>query len=58
VDVGAPFFAGPFGKPVVEKPGLLPSLAGPVTSIYTQVRRFFPGPPCEVFYAGSVAPPK
>jgi hypothetical protein len=43
---------------VVEKPRVLPSLAGPVLKLYKQARGLFPAGPCEVFYSGSVAPPK
>ena len=49
---------GSFGKPVVEKPRVLTSLAGPVLRVYRQTRGLFPAGPCEVFYAGSVAPPR
>jgi len=49
---------GPFGRPEVEKPHVLKSLAGPVLRLYHKARRFFPEGPCEVFYTGSVAPPR
>lgn len=49
---------GAFKKPVIEKPGALKSLTGPVVKLLKQVGRLFPGGECEVFYAGSVAPPK
>ncbi|MBU1664003.1 MAG: AsmA family protein, partial [Gammaproteobacteria bacterium] len=49
---------GPFRKPVVERPSTLQSLAGPVLKLLKQARGLFPGEACEVFYAGSVAPPK
>jgi AsmA protein len=49
---------GTFQKPVVEKPGMLKSLSGPVLKLFKTGRDFFPGGECEVFYAGSVAPPK
>lgn len=49
---------GPFRKPVVEKPSVLTSLAGPVLKLLKQARELFDGGRCEVFYAGSVAPPK
>ena len=48
---------GPFGKPTVNKPRALGSLAGPVMKLYRQTRGLFPAGPCEVFYAGSVAAP-
>lgn len=49
---------GSFRKPVVEKPGVLKSLAGPALKLLKKGRDIFPGGECEVFYAGSVAPPK
>lgn len=49
---------GPFRKPVVEKPSVLMSLAGPALNLYKQARTFFPGGKCEVFYTGSVPAPR
>ena len=51
---------GPFSKPVVEKLDVLASLAGPVLKLLSKARALLPGPraKCEVFYNGSVAPPK
>jgi uncharacterized protein involved in outer membrane biogenesis len=49
---------GTFQKPVVEKPGTLKSLSGPVLGMLKKVENLFPGGKCVVFYAGSVAPPK
>lgn len=49
---------GPFQKPVVEKPNILKSLAGPALKLLKKGRDLFPGGECEVFYAGSVTPPK
>jgi uncharacterized protein involved in outer membrane biogenesis len=49
---------GSFGKPVVEKPRVLTSLAGPVVKLYRQTRGLFPTGPCEAFYSGRVAAPK
>ena len=51
---------GPFSKPVVEKPSFLASLAGPVLNLARKARELLPGKGgrCEVFYSGSVAPPK
>ena len=49
---------GSFGKPVVEKPRVLTSLAGPALKLYRQTRGLFPAGPCEVFYSGSVAAPR
>jgi AsmA protein len=50
--------SGTFQKPVVEKPSVLKSLAGPAIKLLKKGRDLFPGGECEVFYAGSVAPPK
>jgi len=50
--------SGPFQKPVVEKPNILKSLAGPALKLLKKGRKLFPGGECEVIYAGSVAPPK
>jgi uncharacterized protein involved in outer membrane biogenesis len=49
---------GTFQKPVVEKPGILKSLTGPALKLLKKGRDLFPGGECEVFYAGSVTPPK
>ena len=50
---------GPISKPVVEKPGALKSLAGPVVNLIGKARDLLPGgTKCEAFYQGSVAPPK
>jgi uncharacterized protein involved in outer membrane biogenesis len=49
---------GSFENPVVEKPRVLTSLAGPVLKLYKQTRGLFPAGPCEAFYSGSVAAPK
>ena len=48
---------GPFAKPEVDKPDVLTSLAGPALNLLKQARSLFGGK-CEVFYAGSVAPPR
>jgi AsmA protein len=48
---------GSFRNPVVEKPSVLRSLAGPALKLLKQARDLFRGQ-CEIFYAGSVAPPK
>jgi hypothetical protein len=50
--------SGPFQKPVVEKPSILKTLTGPALRLLKKGRDLFPGGECEVFYAGSVAPPK
>jgi hypothetical protein len=49
---------GTFHKPVVEKPSILKTLTGPALSLLKKGRDLLPGGECEVFYAGSVAPPK
>jgi len=49
---------GAFNNPVVENPSTLKALTGPVVRLLKQVGSLFPGGACEVFYAGSVAPPK
>jgi AsmA protein len=51
---------GPFGKPVVEKVGWVTALAGPMRSLLDRASDLLSktGVGCEVFYAGSVAPPK
>jgi hypothetical protein len=36
----------------------LKALTGPVVKLLKQVGSLFPGGTCEVFYAGSVVPPK
>ena len=48
---------GSFRKPVVEKVNVLQSVAGPVLKLFRQAKNLLGGK-CEVFYAGSVAPPK
>jgi hypothetical protein len=48
---------GPFRKPEVEKASVLQSAAGPVHKLFKQAKKLF-GEKCEVFYAGSVEPPK
>ena len=50
--------SGPFGKPVVEKPNVLMSLAGPALNLLKQARDLFAGEKCEVFYSGSLPAPK
>lgn len=49
---------GGFRNPVVEQPSVLKTLAGPVRKLFQMGRDLFPGGECEVFYNGSVAPPK
>ena len=48
---------GPFRKPEVEKARFLQTVAGPVLKLFKQAKKLFGGR-CEVFYAGSVAPPE
>jgi uncharacterized protein involved in outer membrane biogenesis len=48
---------GSFSKPEVEKPSILTSLAGPARKLLRQAKGLF-GWHCDVFYAGSVAPPR
>jgi AsmA protein len=48
---------GPFGKPVVERPNFLKTIASPVIKLAQRVRRIFPHKDCEVFYAGSLVHP-
>lgn len=48
---------GPFARPEVERPNVLTSLAGPALKLLSRARALFGGK-CEVFYTGSVAPPR
>jgi AsmA protein len=48
---------GSFRKPEVEKVSVLETAAGPMLTLLKQAGKVFGGP-CEVFYAGSVVPPK
>ncbi len=49
---------GPFQKPVVEKPSVLMSLAGPALNLLKQARDLVTGESCPAFYTGSVPAPK
>ena len=49
---------GPFQKPVVEKPNVLVSVAGPVLNLLRHTKDLFTGRKCELFYTGSVPAPK
>jgi AsmA protein len=49
---------GTFQKPVVEKVSIFKSVTGPALTLLKKGRELFPGGECEVFYAGTVAPPK
>ena len=48
---------GSFRNPEVEQANVLQSVAGPVLKLINQAKKLLGGK-CEVFYAGSVAPPK
>ncbi len=48
---------GSFRQPAMEKPSIFMSLTGPARQLLKKGRGLFPGGECEVFYAGSVAPP-
>jgi hypothetical protein len=49
---------GPFRKPVVEKPSVLMSIAGPALNLFKEAEDLFTGRKCKVFYNGSVPAPK
>jgi AsmA protein len=49
---------GTFHKPVVEKPTILQSLSEPTLKLLRKGRDYLTGAECDVFYSGSVAPPK
>jgi AsmA protein len=49
---------GPFAKPDLGKPSVLRTLTGPAVRMLKRTKDLLPGGPCEVFYAGSVAPPQ
>lgn len=49
---------GTFEKPEVETPNIFKSLTGPFFNFLKKGRDLLPGGECEVFYSGSVAPPK
>ncbi len=46
---------GPFSKPVVDKPNVIASLAGPISRLIGKTKKLF-GAKCTVFYDGSVQP--
>lgn len=48
---------GPFLNPVVENPTVVGTITGPVRTLLRQARTLVGGK-CELFYTGSVAPPK
>jgi len=49
---------GTFRKPVVEKPSVLLSLAGPTINLFKRARDLFTDGKCDVFYEGSLPAPK
>ncbi len=49
--------SGPFQKPVIDKPGVIRSLSGPIRSLVKSGADLFVNGSCEVFYAGRVPPP-
>jgi AsmA protein len=49
---------GTFHKPVVDKPNILQSLSGPAIKLLKKGKNVLTGTECDVFYTGSVAPPK
>jgi len=49
---------GGFQNPVVDQSSVLKALTGPVRKLFQVGKELFPGGECEVFYTGSVAPPK
>ena len=49
---------GPFNKPTVDKASTLETLAAPVLKLFQQTKKLLSGGKCEIFYAGSVAPPE
>lgn len=49
---------GSFAHPIVDKPDVVESLAGPVVKLLKKARNLLPHDKCPVFYAGSVAAPQ
>jgi AsmA protein len=49
---------GTFHKPVVDKPNIIQSLSGPAIKLLKKGKNVLTGTECDVFYTGSVAPPK
>jgi len=50
--------SGTFRHPVVEKPSILASMAGPAMRLLKKGRDILRGESCDVFYAGSVPAPQ
>ncbi len=48
---------GPFNRPEVGNINVFKSLTSPVANLLKSAAKLFSNKPCEVFYAGSVAPP-
>ena len=46
---------GPFSKPIIEKPNVIVSLAGPISRLIAKSKKLF-GAKCAVFYDGTVQP--
>jgi uncharacterized protein involved in outer membrane biogenesis len=49
---------GPFHHPLVDKVSTLRSIAGPVLNLFKKTEKLLTGGECEIFYRGSVPPPK
>ena len=49
---------GTFDEPTIEQPGVLESLAGPAIGLLKKGADLVSSQDCNVFYAGTVAPPK
>jgi uncharacterized protein involved in outer membrane biogenesis len=48
---------GPFSRPEIGHMSVLSSFTSPIANLAKSVAKLFVHKPCEVFYAGSVAPP-
>ena len=49
---------GPFSRPEIGNIDIFTSLTKPITNLLKSAVNLFSNKPCEVFYSGSVAPPK
>lgn len=49
---------GPFSRPEIGNIDIFKSLTKPITNLLKSAAKLFSNKPCEVFYSGSVAPPK